>query len=58
MKRNRDDARDLAVSAAQIVEALLQATEDLRTDEIDDAFRADIVDFHKYVLLRDIRHHE
>ncbi|KAJ8495246.1 hypothetical protein ONZ51_g1833 [Trametes cubensis] len=50
VKRNRDDARDLAVSAAQIVEALLQATEDLRTDEVDEAFRADIVDFHNELL--------
>ncbi|KAH9894760.1 hypothetical protein C8Q73DRAFT_691384 [Cubamyces lactineus] len=50
VKRNRDDARDLAVSAAQIVEALLQATEDLRTDEIDDSFRTDIVDFHNELL--------
>ncbi|KAI0656611.1 hypothetical protein C8Q70DRAFT_325895 [Cubamyces menziesii] len=50
VKQNRKDARELAVSAAQIVEALLQATEDLKTGEIDDAFRKDVVDFHNELL--------
>ncbi|KAH9894761.1 hypothetical protein C8Q73DRAFT_665149 [Cubamyces lactineus] len=47
VKQNRKDAEELATSAAQIVQALLQSTEDLKTEEIDDAFRKDVVDFHR-----------
>ncbi|KAI0326853.1 hypothetical protein GY45DRAFT_1328417 [Cubamyces sp. BRFM 1775] len=50
VKQNRNDARDLAISAAQIAHALLQATGGLGTDEIDDAFREDVADFHDELL--------
>ncbi|KAI0326852.1 hypothetical protein GY45DRAFT_58435 [Cubamyces sp. BRFM 1775] len=50
VRQNRKDAQELATSAAQIVEALLQATEDLITEEIDDMFWKDVVDFHNELL--------
>ncbi|KAI0351041.1 hypothetical protein OH77DRAFT_1462685 [Trametes cingulata] len=49
-KQNRAEARELAASAAQIAEALLQATSETRTDEIDDAFMEDIVAFHAELM--------
>ncbi|OSC99399.1 hypothetical protein PYCCODRAFT_1470293 [Trametes coccinea BRFM310] len=46
-KRNRDQSMELAISAAQIVEALLHATVALRASELDDDFKRDLREFHR-----------
>lgn len=49
VKRNRKDALELARSVADIVQALVDATQWLEDDEIDERFKADIYEFHQYV---------
>ncbi|KAI9059194.1 hypothetical protein FKP32DRAFT_1680021 [Trametes sanguinea] len=41
-KRNRAESAELAAAAAQIVEALVQATTDVHTEEFDDDFKRDL----------------